>query len=219
MTTSHLKDVFSTKGLAAEFHVNRTLNKRLGAVRYRGQAGNEPCVFLFDGLVLPYGNHDLTEIDHVLVSRQGIFSIETKSISGRVFGERNAEDWFSANPSSFSVTGLIDRRFTNPFKQNIKHIKAIQEILQGLPITESQWIENVVVFVNANEDGWEPGSWAGKEIKGLFLSGEQLAAHIAKQRQRYSCESVKRIAEKLNHYYLKKDVLRSKFDEKFEQEG
>ena len=33
------------------------------------------------------------QIDHVIVSSKGIFSVETKNYSGRIYGEDNQKEW------------------------------------------------------------------------------------------------------------------------------
>lgn len=66
-----------------------------------------------------------TQIDHVVVSRFGIFVIETKNYSGWIFGSADAKMW----------TQTIYRQrhtFQNPIRQNYRHICALAENL-GLP--------------------------------------------------------------------------------------
>ncbi|MBL0545321.1 NERD domain-containing protein [Aeromonas jandaei] len=63
-----------------------------------------------------------TQIDHVLVSRFGLFVIETKNIKGWIFG----------NPAHKSWTQQLFRRrhsFQNPLRQNYLHIMALKSLL------------------------------------------------------------------------------------------
>jgi hypothetical protein len=67
-----------------------------------------------------------TQIDHVLVSRFGIFVIETKDYKG----------WIFAGPRDRYWTQVLYRakfRFQNPLHQNHRHVRAIQELLDFLP--------------------------------------------------------------------------------------
>ena len=67
-----------------------------------------------------------TQIDHVLVSRFGIFVIETKEYKG----------WIFAGPRDRYWTQVLYRakfRFQNPIRQNHRHVRAIQELLDFLP--------------------------------------------------------------------------------------
>ena len=80
-----------------------------------------------------------TQIDHVIVSRFGIFAIETKNMQGWIFGsERQAEWTQKIYQRSF--------RFQNPLRQNYKHAKALEATLQVPP----EAIHSVVVFVGGS---------------------------------------------------------------------
>lgn len=67
-----------------------------------------------------------TQIDHILVSRFGVFVIETKHYKGWIFGDAKSKGWTQV---------LFNRkhRFQNPLHQNYKHVKAVQESLDFLP--------------------------------------------------------------------------------------
>jgi hypothetical protein len=67
-----------------------------------------------------------TQIDHVLVSRFGIFVIETKDYKG----------WIFAGPRDRYWTQVLYRakfKFQNPLRQNHRHVRAIQALLDFLP--------------------------------------------------------------------------------------
>lgn len=77
-----------------------------------------------------------TQIDHVFVSRFGVFVLETKNMQGWIFGAEGQAQW----------TQKIYRRsftFQNPLRQNYKHVKALESALQIPPET----IHSVVTFV------------------------------------------------------------------------
>ncbi|WP_429148147.1 NERD domain-containing protein [Aeromonas rivipollensis] len=70
-------------------------------------------------LPIPQGS---TQIDHVIVSRFGIFVIETKNMKGWIFG----------NPTHKSWTQQIYRRkhsFQNPLRQNHLHMMTLKSLL------------------------------------------------------------------------------------------
>lgn len=79
-----------------------------------------------------------TQIDHVVISKYGIFVIETKNYTGWIYGGENAENWTK------NVYGN-KYSFRNPLKQNYAHIKALMEIL-GIP-SSSVFIP-IVAFSN-----------------------------------------------------------------------
>lgn len=63
-----------------------------------------------------------TEIDHLIVSKFGIFVVELKTYSGWIFGNASDDYW----------TAVYFRRkfrFQNPLRQNYGHIKALEALL------------------------------------------------------------------------------------------
>lgn len=77
-----------------------------------------------------------TQIDHVVVSRFGIFAIETKNMGGWIFGREAQAQW---TQKRFRRTF----RFQNPLRQNFKHVMALETTLNVAPST----VHSVVVFV------------------------------------------------------------------------
>lgn len=77
-----------------------------------------------------------TQVDHVLVSRFGVFVIETKDYKG----------WIFADPKHSTWTQVIFQqkfKFQNPIFQNFRHVRAVQDLLDFLP---SGSIKSIVVF-------------------------------------------------------------------------
>lgn len=94
-----------------------------------------PSYHLLNNITLPVDG-GTTQIDHVLVSKSGIFVIESKHYRG----------WIFANASSPTWTQVIfthKYKFQNPLRQNYKHIKAIQQLLDFVP---REHIHSLVVF-------------------------------------------------------------------------
>ena len=73
------------------------------------------------------------QIDHVVVSTYGIFSIETKQYNGFITGNKYDKNWIRH-------AGKNKYYYTNPIRQNYGHVKALSELLN---IDESK-IFNVV---------------------------------------------------------------------------
>jgi len=93
----------------------------------------------FREIVIPTAR-GTTEIDHLVVSRFGIFVVELKDRSGWIFG--NAYDPF------WTAVHFGKRfKFQNPLHQNYGHIKALQELL-GI---DPHVLHGVVVFRGAFE--------------------------------------------------------------------
>jgi hypothetical protein len=76
-----------------------------------------------------------TQIDHIFVSRFGIFVVETKNMNGWIFGGENQAQWTQkVFKKSF--------KFQNPLRQNYKHVKALEAALN----VPTEVIHSVVVF-------------------------------------------------------------------------
>lgn len=113
------------KGLVGEFIVNLSASLFLDKDKY----------YLIKNVTLPTDDGS-TQIDHVIVSKYGIFVVETKNIKGWIFGTPNQKTW----------TQQIYKhknKFQNPLHQNYKHTKVLGELLE---LNDNQ-IFSVVVFV------------------------------------------------------------------------
>lgn len=82
-----------------------------------------------------------TQIDHVLVSRFGVFVIETKDYKGWIFASANQRDWTQ-------VLFKQKFRFQNPLLQNLRHVRAVRELLDFLP---PEAVRSAVVFTGSAE--------------------------------------------------------------------
>lgn len=116
------------KGHAGERKVAIRSGKLVGKI--------EGCK-VFNNVILPTPD-GTTQIDHILLSPQGIFAIETKNMTGWIFGGERQKRW----------TQIIYRKkikFQNPVHQNYKHVKALENLLgSGQKIKKIMF--NVVVF-------------------------------------------------------------------------
>jgi hypothetical protein len=95
---------------------------------------------LLNHITLKHGG-TTTQVDHILVSKFGVFVIETKDYTGWIFGNANHDTWTQA-------TYRDKFKFQNPINQNYLHVKAVQELLDFVPLSA---IHSVVVFVGDAE--------------------------------------------------------------------
>jgi len=65
---------------------------------------------------------DTTQIDHIVVSRYGLFAIETKTLKGVIHTDPNDPDKWIQHVGKRAY--MLD----NPLKQNYAHIKALQRV-------------------------------------------------------------------------------------------
>jgi len=77
-----------------------------------------------------------TQIDHVVVSRHGVFVIETKNYGGWIFGKPGDKNWTQKFPRHSTP-------FQNPLRQNYKHVRT----LAGLTGVADGAVFSLVVFV------------------------------------------------------------------------
>lgn len=92
------------KGRMGEHLVIKGLEKHLYPNEYT----------IINDVTLPLEDSGTTQVDHIIVSRFGIFVIETKNMSGWIFGNEKQAKW----------TQTIHRskhQFQNPLRQNYKH--------------------------------------------------------------------------------------------------
>jgi len=80
-----------------------------------------------------------TQIDHIIVSRFGVFVVETKNMKGWIFGSEHQKMWTQQIYKS-------KHRFQNPLHQNYKHTKTLEAALELDPAK----LFSVVVFVGAS---------------------------------------------------------------------
>lgn len=82
--------------------------------------------FLFN-VYLPKGNDETTEIDVLMIGRNGIFVFESKNYSGWIFGDERQKIWTQTLPSG---RGRAHKEhFLNPVWQNKLHIEALRQVL------------------------------------------------------------------------------------------
>ncbi len=105
-----------------------------------------------------------TQIDHVVVSRYGVFVVETKNYKGWIFGSADSPTWTQSIYRGKTT-------FQNPIRQNYRHICAMSENL-GLP---KEFIHGVVAFTGDCEFKTEmpPGVVYSRRLAGYIRTFTQ----------------------------------------------
>lgn len=142
--------------------------------------------WVYNDILLCDGDHT-TQIDHLVISRFGVFVIETKNIHGKIYGGSNSEFWKQYLPD----TGYKRNRFTqehqlrNPLWQNNGHIKALRKLVFGNDVP----IHGIVVFpmnteLNISSDEPVLGMLEVvpyiEEFMSYIISEEQMASYHEK---------------------------------------
>ncbi|NCA66570.1 MAG: hypothetical protein EOM87_00750 [Clostridia bacterium] len=83
-----------------------------------------------------------SQIDHIVINQNGLFVIETKNYSGRIYGNENQQEW-----TQVLSYGKVKHKLYNPIKQNATHIYRINKLL-----SEKVSIKSLIVFVQNNTD-------------------------------------------------------------------
>jgi hypothetical protein len=110
------------KGIIGELLVYKTL-KKLNITDYH----------IFNNTILKSIDNTTTQIDHIVVSRFGIFVIETKYFDGWIYGRKKDKFWTQTFFKKKS-------RFQNPLHQNFKHTETLRKLIN----TED--IYSIIVF-------------------------------------------------------------------------
>lgn len=90
---------------------------------------------LLEDIILKRSN-GTTQIDHILITRKGIFVIETKDFSGKIIGDEDSKFWLQK-------LNFKENYFYSPIKQNYGHVKAVEEIIKRKNVCIS-----LMVFTN-----------------------------------------------------------------------
>lgn len=137
--------LFVYLGLALAFAV---LARLLRSPRFKGWRGERavqaairrqlnPLIYVdMHNVTLPTADGGSTQIDHLIFSPYGLFVLETKNYQGWIFGTEKQREW----------TQQIFRkrsRFQNPLRQNYKHVKTLQSLLDIAP----EHLHSVIAFV------------------------------------------------------------------------
>jgi hypothetical protein len=150
-----------------------------------------------------------TQIDHIIVSKFGIFVIEAKNMDGWIFGDEKSAQWTQ------SLYGK-KYRFQNPLHQNYRHTKALQEFL-GIDESEADFAGDVlgecefktpmpdnvrstgytsfikkhtaVLLTDDEVTQFVSAIQTGKMPKGIVKSFETRAAHLASLKDRHDSTS------------------------------
>ena len=137
------------RGLLGEMFVKRVIGKTKPGVKY---VINDFKCRVADGKT--------SQIDHILINRGGVFVIETKNYSGRIYGSEKNQEW-----TQVLKYGKIKNKLYNPIKQNKTHVFHVSNILGRKDIISA------VVFVQGNTQYIEAdGVYTLRELKKLIRS-------------------------------------------------
>lgn len=97
--------------------------------------------YLLNNILVPLNNGDTVEIDAIIISRKGIFCIETKNWAGIIRGSEDDEYW----TQRYDDPSKTSKKHKNPIIQNERHCGVLDHIFHG-----HFTIEGAVIFVKQN---------------------------------------------------------------------
>lgn len=137
-----------------------------------------------NNITIPTSN-GTTQIDHVVVSKYGIFVVEAKNMKGWIFGDEKNRQWTQ------SIYGR-KFRFQNPLHQNYRHTRALAEFLK----IDDDRLHSVVMF-------WGDAQFKNPMPANVLTSG--YTSYIkGKQRVVFSDEEVQAVVSALRSGMLPK---------------
>jgi hypothetical protein len=113
------------KGVLGEWQVNLLIKFFLNQNEYH----------LIKNVTLPT-DEGTTQIDHIIVSKYGVFVVETKNMKGWIFGGEKQKQWTQQIFKHKS-------KFQNPIHQNYKHVKTLEACLNA----KNDSIFSVIIFI------------------------------------------------------------------------
>ena len=133
----------------------------------------------FHNIIIP-GRNGTAQIDHLLISPYGIFIVETKNISGWIFGDADKPKWTSV---------LYGKKypFQNPLRQTYRQKMVLAEYLEISP----SLIHTIVFFVGDSKFKTKMPENVMKSGVGRYI--KRFQSPILSQGQ------VDRLAEMLEH--------------------
>ncbi|MBQ7421431.1 MAG: NERD domain-containing protein [Prevotella sp.] len=166
---------------------------------YRGRRGEKTVTSILQSLPDEYylwndvylqRNGYSVQIDHVVISRYGIFVIETKNYTGWIYGNDDADQW-TKNMYGYRY------HFGNPLKQNYSHVKALATLFC---MSVNQFFP-VVVFLH--------GATLKCHTRGTVIyAGELLDVIYSHKTEVMSFADVQQLADMLNSASIETETTR-----------
>ena len=148
--------------------------------------------FIFNNLIIPSEVSKTAQIDHVVVSKYGIFVIESKKYKGWIFAGMHDKKWTQRffNGKTF--------QFGNPILQNFGHVCSIKNVL---PFASGS-IYNVVVFMGECE-------FKNERIDNVLYASELIEHIKMAHTERINESTLMMVIGKLSHLCQTVDVTNS----------
>jgi hypothetical protein len=128
-------------------------------------------------------NNSTHQIDHVVVSNYGIFIIETKNYSGRIYGSDNYNTWVQ-------YLGKNKYKMLNPVLQNYGHLKALESIIPEY----KDYFVSIVCFTNKSK--------LSVKSKNIVINLSELLSTIQNYETEILLQDINEVSQKLKDLCL-----------------
>lgn len=102
---------------------------------------------ILNDVIINVGDKE-AQIDHLVVSPFGLWSIETKSHLGRIYGKENDKNWTQKKKSEKGK--IYTKSFYNPVMQNAVHCRRLKDYIKE-KLGKELDIKSVIVFTSADQ--------------------------------------------------------------------
>jgi hypothetical protein len=112
------------------------------------RAGLDSCTYrAIHNACLPNGERGWTEIDHLLLTEDGIVVVETKTFTGQIFGRPSEPQWTQK-------LGRRSIKIPNPIRQNYGHVQALRALIGStVPVSGQVVLAGSASFPKGMPDG------------------------------------------------------------------
>ena len=129
LTKTSKRKLLNDRGRLGEFQIMKLLEKQKGKHE------------ILMNIYLPVNTETTTECDIIFINKYGIFVVESKNLTGMIYGDADVRYWTQE-------IGRKTHSFYSPVKQNKNHIKAV---IKNIIINKNDLYHSVIVFgSNAN---------------------------------------------------------------------
>ena len=137
-------------------------------------------------LYIPYGNNKNIEIDLVVIHQKGIFVIESKNVSGWIFGSEKDRNW---------TQSLRKKKYKiyNPILQNRTHIQVLSNYIR----LHSYRMKSFIVFSERCELMKVPDNTKEYTILNRYDLTEEMAKDLEERKDMFTKKQVDYITNKL----------------------
>lgn len=139
----------------------------MASAKHKGKKGEKTVAHMLNWYVEHYGGYVIndiiipgeatktSQIDHILLASSGIWVIETKNYSGKIYGSEYDYEW-----TQVLNYGSTKNRFYNPIKQNETHINNLRKLLG-----DKKYIYSCVVLTQDNLNSYCRGVYSVHSLR------------------------------------------------------